>query len=64
MTTQKIVQVFYLVVGVLVLALVLTAYSQPVAAPPLNVGPLVPATAEEDRQWQIDRLVEEMEAAR
>lgn len=65
MTTDKALRVIKLLMGVLVLALVLVAYAQPSApAGPLNAGPLRPATAEEDRQWQTDRLYEEMEANR
>lgn len=64
MTIDRWITVLKLMMGVLVLGLVLTAYAQPTSAPPLNVGPLRPATAEEDRQWQVDRLVEEMEAGR
>lgn len=64
MNTSTWTEALKIVIGVLVLAIVLVAYAQPKEAPPLNVGPLRPATADENRQWQRDRLIEDMEATR
>lgn len=67
MTIDGTIKMLQLVIGAVVLALVLGAYTTTAKIPPLDVGGR-PATVQEEVQWQQDqdrmRLTEEMEKMR